>query len=176
MTDDDEATEDLNTERVQRTPSRVRTRRSRVPSRRRTRRPTRRPTARPTRRPTRTPTRRPIRRCPTVTFPCARMPSVCANMLNAIRSGKPSQLTRITNSAQIARNRRDSGCRSLGSRPGHNCDEYPFASSAQGGRGAVVRLVPIRENSIQGGTLAAFYRRYNIGNNDCFNVRMSSVG
>ena len=109
-------------------------------------------------------------RCPTLRFPCSRMPNVCANMRNAIRLGKPRLLTRTTNRSQIRRNRRNSGCRSLGRRTGYNCDEYPFASSFQGGHGAVVRLVPIRENSIQGGILAAFYLRNRIGHGGCYRV------
>ena len=71
-------------------------------------------------------------RCPTVTFPCSRMRTVCANMRNAIRRGRPTQLNRITSRSQIARNRRLSGCPRLPRRPGFNCDEYPFASSRQG--------------------------------------------
>jgi hypothetical protein len=112
------------------------------------------------------------RGCPTLRFPCAVMPNVCANMRNAIRLGKPTRLTRITNRSQIQRNRRNSGCRDLRPVSGCNCDEYPFASSLQGGAGAVVRLVPIRENSIQGGVLAAFYRRHRIGHGGCYIVRV----
>jgi hypothetical protein len=111
-------------------------------------------------------------RCPTLRFPCFIMPNVCANMRNAIRLGKPRRLTRTTNRSQIRRNRRNSGCRRLGRRAGYNCDEYPFASSFQGGAGAVVRLVPIRENSIQGGILAAFYIRHRIGHGGCYRVRV----
>ena len=110
------------------------------------------------------------RRCPTIRFPCTRMPNVCSNMRYAISLGRPSQLTRTTNRFQIRQNRRNSACRHLRRRPGHNCDEYPFASSFQGGRGSVTRMVPRRENSIQGGVLSAFYRRNRIGHGDCFRV------
>ena len=108
--------------------------------------------------------------CPTIRFPCSRMPNVCANIRNAFGMGKPSQLQRTTDRSQIRRNRRASGCRSLGRRAGYSCDEYPFASSLQGGSGAVVSLVPRRENSIQGAMLTAFYRRNRIGHRGCFNV------
>ena len=153
LRNDDEAKEDLGTQRAPRFLGRwLRFRgRGRRPGRRRGR-------------------GRGGRRCPTVRFPCSRMPNVCANMRNAIRLGKPRLLTRTTNRSQIRRNRRNSGCRSLGRRTGYNCDEYPFASSFQGGHGAVVRLVPIRENSIQGGILAAFYIRNRIGHGGCFRV------
>ena len=106
--------------------------------------------------------------CPILRFPCTRMPNICANIRNALRRGKPSRLVRNTNRKKIRRNRSQSGCYRLARRRGYNCDEYPFASTFQGGRGAVVRLVPIRENSIQGGMISAFYRRSRIGHDDCF--------
>jgi len=43
-----------------------------------------------------------------------------------------------------------------------SCDEYPFASTQEGGRGNRARVslrpVPVREQSVQGGRLSAFYR------------------
>lgn len=33
----------------------------------------------------------------------------------------------------------------------NSCDEYPYASSEQGGAGAVTRCVPAHENSVQVG-------------------------
>jgi hypothetical protein len=44
-----------------------------------------------------------------------------------------------------------------------SCDEYPFASTYQGGRNiagklASIKIVPLQENSSQGGVLGAFYR------------------
>jgi len=41
-----------------------------------------------------------------------------------------------------------------------SCDEYPFASTVQGGSGSIVRGVTVSENRTQGGELSAFYRRY----------------
>ena len=42
-----------------------------------------------------------------------------------------------------------------------SCDEYPFASTEEGGSGnqlrVSLRLVPVREQSLQGGLLSAFY-------------------
>ncbi|XP_028393191.1 uncharacterized protein LOC114517599 [Dendronephthya gigantea] len=111
--------------------------------------------------------------CPTITFPCDRIPDVCDNMRDAINSGKPSTLNRITNPTEIAKNRRDSGCPNLIRVPGENCDEYPFASSRQGGRGAAIRNVPKRQNSIQGGLLGSFYKDKNIGDGDCYTVALS---
>ncbi|XP_028419062.1 uncharacterized protein LOC114544690 isoform X3 [Dendronephthya gigantea] len=111
--------------------------------------------------------------CPTITFPCSRIPDVCKNMRNAIFSkGKPTTLNRITDPKKIAQNRRNSGCPKLPKVPGKNCDEYPFASSRQGGAGAEIMNVPSRENSIQGGLLAGFYRAQKIGDGDCYKVAL----
>jgi hypothetical protein len=38
-----------------------------------------------------------------------------------------------------------------------SCDEYPFASTGQGGAGSSTRGVPLWENWLQGGLLSAFY-------------------
>jgi Deoxyribonuclease NucA/NucB len=42
------------------------------------------------------------------------------------------------------------------------CDEYPFASSVEGGAGAQEQEVPALENQCQGGTINAAYRREGI--------------
>ncbi|XP_028419058.1 uncharacterized protein LOC114544688 [Dendronephthya gigantea] len=110
--------------------------------------------------------------CPTITFPCSRIPNVCNNMRNAISKGKPTMLNRVTDPKIIAQNRRNSGCPKLPKVPGKNCDEYPFASSRQGGKGAEIMNVPSRENSIQGGLLAGFYRAQKIGDGDCYKVAL----
>ncbi|XP_028407207.1 uncharacterized protein LOC114529590 [Dendronephthya gigantea] len=109
---------------------------------------------------------------PTITFPCSEMPHVCANMENAIQNGAPSQLYYLKNATQTAINRRASGCPKLQREHGNSttsCDEYPFASTQQGGAGAFIRLVPRVENSRQGGYLSQFYRQ-NIPNGGYFNV------
>ena len=40
-----------------------------------------------------------------------------------------------------------------------SCDEYPFASTAEGGGNTVIAEVPKTENDKQGTMLAAFYRK-----------------
>ena len=49
-------------------------------------------------------------------------------------------------------------------------DEYPFASTYEGGKGAFVADVPQSEQNIQGGVLAQFYRIYGIQDGDQFKV------
>ncbi|KAK3578781.1 hypothetical protein CHS0354_030197 [Potamilus streckersoni] len=105
---------------------------------------------------------------PNLVFNCGNMPNVCANIRNAINNnGKTRNLQRITSRSQIRRNRRAS-CGRLRCPRGQSCDEYPFASTSQGGRGATIRCVPAAENSSQGGQLNGFYRRYRLGNGSWF--------
>lgn len=53
---------------------------------------------------------------------------------------------------------------------GGQCDEYPFASTSEGGAGAQEMEVPPRENACQGGTLAAKYGVGGIRDGDRFLV------
>jgi len=57
--------------------------------------------------------------------------------------------------------------------PSYSWDEYPFASSWEGGAGAAAGLVPRAQQAIQGGIISGFYRSYGIkpgAPGDCFNV------
>jgi hypothetical protein len=91
-----------------------------------------------------------------IPMPKSLIPAVAANVSSAQLVGHPSTLTRTTSiQAELNRSMALSG---LGSPPtGLSWDEYPFASSVQGGFGAQVRAVPRLENSIQGGIIAACY-------------------
>lgn len=60
--------------------------------------------------------------------------------------------------------------------PGLSWDEYPFASSIQGGgafTGVSVQAVPEEANSLQGGLLSAFYGMHDLKFGDCFNVMIT---
>lgn len=70
----------------------------------------------------------------------------------------------------FSRNRKDSGCRAMKAKLPYSCDEYPFASTQEGGFGAVLKKVLLKENQSQGGQLSAFYRKYNIQDGGCFDV------
>lgn len=54
-------------------------------------------------------------------------------------------------------------------------DEYPYASSREGGTGSVTRCVPATENSRQGGTLSSFYTNNGITDGDAYNVAFTST-
>lgn len=59
---------------------------------------------------------------------------------------------------------------------GGETDEYPYASSAEGGAGSITRCVPSTENSRQGGTLSNFYTSHGIVDGDAYNVAFASTG
>lgn len=56
-----------------------------------------------------------------------------------------------------------------------SCDEFPFASTLQGGSNAQALIVRLRENSRQGGQLNAFYKKENIVNNDNYLLKLKNV-
>ncbi|KAL2793183.1 hypothetical protein BJX66DRAFT_339089 [Aspergillus keveii] len=64
-------------------------------------------------------------------------------------------------------NRARSGCAAspcqsldfLGLGRGFSCDEFPFASSVEGGYDAFLRCIPSNENKVQGGLIGGFYRQ-----------------
>lgn len=55
-----------------------------------------------------------------------------------------------------------------------SCDEYPFASTVQGGTGATVAWVPLAENTAQGTLMAQFYRDYRVMPSDGYLVDATS--
>lgn len=74
---------------------------------------------------------------------------------------------------------RDAACRQdredkLGTKPtdmeNPSCDEYPFASTVEGGGEASVMWVPLAENTLQGQTIVNFYRQNRIMVGDSFYV------
>jgi Deoxyribonuclease NucA/NucB len=106
------------------------------------------------------------RRLPVFMVHAKRTPAIAAHIRAAQAAGKPAILHRILPTPP---DRRPGACR--GWRGPSSCDEYPFASTAEGGPGkASIAGVPLREQRRQGGDLAGFYRRHRIGNGDAFVV------
>ncbi|WP_431875930.1 NucA/NucB deoxyribonuclease domain-containing protein [Amycolatopsis sacchari] len=107
---------------------------------------------------------------------------VAQHVFDAIRNlpshwGSPygSVLNRITDQAAIDNNRAIS-CGSVVTGPGESCDEYPLASTKQGGNGAApgdrsTRVVPQSANDSQGGLTGAYYDYYRILDNNEFYVQ-----
>lgn len=98
----------------------------------------------------------------------AKMPFIARNISTAWEAGHEGVLTK--DSAAEPANRKDV-CQPSFPRPhGGQCDEYPFASTSQGGAGAQEQEVPARENQCQGGTLSIRYRAARIADGDDFVV------
>jgi Deoxyribonuclease NucA/NucB len=105
-------------------------------------------------------------RLPVFIVDAKRTPAIAAHIRAAQAAGKPAILHRVL---PTPRDRRPGACR--GWRGPGSCDEYPFASTIEGGPGkASIAGVPVREQRRQGGDLAGFYRRHRIGNGDAFVV------
>jgi Deoxyribonuclease NucA/NucB len=105
---------------------------------------------------------------PTVEFDYARHPELADNIWNAQRAGHPNVLT---HGGDAAANR----AASLESVPNIrplSRDEYPFASSMEGGSGAWVGHVPVAQQNSQGGILSNFFRRNGIQAGDQYGVQV----
>ncbi|EST05430.1 hypothetical protein PSEUBRA_005107 [Kalmanozyma brasiliensis GHG001] len=115
----------------------------------------------------------------TLTWDCTRIPNICSNDCFAINcAGKPTTLHR--DSANASTNRAKTACKSPnrcanGPSDANSCDEYPYASSQEGGAGSVTRCVPSTENSRQGGTLSSFYTNNGIEDGDAYNLAFAST-
>lgn len=84
-------------------------------------------------------------------------------------------LNRLTDETAADRNRAIS-CGNAAPPAGQSCDEYPLASTYQGGNGAAphdrsTRLVPRSANNSQGGLTSAYYDYYRILDQDRFYVQ-----
>ncbi|CCF49176.1 hypothetical protein NDA10_004187 [Ustilago hordei] len=101
-------------------------------------------------------------------------------------AGKPRRLDRDSANASI--NRANTACRSpdhpitrspkrCAGKPAdsNSCDEYPYASSQEGGAGSVTRCVASTENSRQAGTLSSFYTNNGVIDRDAYNVAFAST-
>lgn len=89
------------------------------------------------------------------------MPHITRNIRMAVSSGKPSRLTKVDEVRQRAN--RKAACGGFTYRyGGTECDEYPFASSAEGGAGARTEEVPMREQRCQGAAMGRQYSKQGI--------------
>ncbi len=92
----------------------------------------------------------------------SRMPAITEHVAESQSSGSPAVLGRsfiqkIPNRVIALRKCKAGGA--LNSKSGINtsCDEYPFASTIEGGFSATTKFVPLIEQFRQGGTISAFY-------------------
>ncbi|QCV96302.1 NucA/NucB deoxyribonuclease domain-containing protein [Acidipropionibacterium acidipropionici] len=110
---------------------------------------------------------------PTVVFSRGRAPGIAETFDDAVSHGAPTQLTRVTKT-QARANRREALRGQPRAPAGQSLDEYPFASSAQGGSGSTVHSVPVAEQNYQGGVLSRFFQNNSVNPGDKFNVRFGA--
>lgn len=89
-------------------------------------------------------------------------PNIYRHTLNAFRQGKP-EILHYDSDAARQNMRRKGSLLNIPIKANYQRDEYPYASTFEGGIGALVEYVPSRENSIQGGTLGGLYRKLKQG-------------
>lgn len=110
------------------------------------------------------------RELPVAQFEERLFPGVNDNLAEALARGESPIVERLTGRRNIRRNRRQAQ-QGLDRPPAEmTWEEFPFASSSQGGRGAITTLVERAENNRQGGFLSAFYAKHGIQNGDPFYV------
>jgi hypothetical protein len=115
--------------------------------------------------------------CPVFRISKAQFPGHAQLLENAQTQGISLKgLTRLTGKNNIRRNRRRSQApirKAKGPPPaGHDYDEFPYASTHQGGTGARVEANVSADNQGAGRALGAFYRTNNIGEGDSFDVEI----
>ena len=117
---------------------------------------------------------------PTLNYTTAHNGELATHIRDAQASGRPGApasgkpLTRTTNRTRVELNRTTSCPPLLPRPPGTQCDEYPFASTQQGGllNGASSRLIDQDDNTTGGNELAAFYRQNRVVDSDPFYVQI----
>jgi hypothetical protein len=115
---------------------------------------------------------------PIVSYSHAAMPEISAHIARALLAGHPGARDgRALHRARSGiRARRRKACpaavvkRFRQQRPGGSCDEYPFASTDEGGAGASIANVPIGEQGIQGTLMSGFYSSQRMLDGDAFHV------
>ena len=110
---------------------------------------------------------------PIIFFDSESMPAITRHITSSIENGSPNVLTR-TDSYNAMKNRlwAYAMCAALSQpffprTPGANsCDEYPFASTQEGGMFATIWFSPVSEQNRQGGLISSFYTNCRIREND----------
>ena len=109
---------------------------------------------------------------PTVVFTREKTPGIADNIQKVQAECAPEVLNRASIKSEIRRNRREALANSDKAPAGESLDEYPFASTTQGGRGSRFERVLVSEQNRQGGTLSSFYQKNDIKDGDPFRVEV----
>jgi uncharacterized Zn-binding protein involved in type VI secretion len=107
---------------------------------------------------------------PVVEFSETDFPNKTKNMKKKMKKSK--KLTRQTPRRKIRKNRRAALKGVKKATSGLSLDEFPFASSTQGGKGAAVAAIPVAEQNAQGGKLSSFYQNNNITNGKSYTIKI----
>ena len=124
---------------------------------------------------------------PTFSFSSATYPEVTANIIDGQTQlsgvGAPGGQPLIRVNSTTATQNRNLACaqwridQEIGTPPANmvspSCDEYPFASTEQGGINSIIRWVPLAENTSHGTELQSNYRNNRIMNGDFFFVTVN---
>ncbi len=103
---------------------------------------------------------------PRLEVSASKYPELAENILHAQRAGHPSVLTHGVNAAA----NRAAALDGVPNIRGLSRDEYPFASSMQGGGGSWVGHIPASQQQAQGGLITDFLRRFGIEAGDQYEV------
>ena len=108
---------------------------------------------------------------PQFEWDCTNSLGTCNNACYAVNHGlAPARLTYDADKNNRNPRRTASGCNRTPcsntnyKQWGGSCDEFPFASTREGGPNAILRCVDGSENSSEGGQLGNFYKTINNGN------------
>ena len=107
---------------------------------------------------------------PVVHYTTSSFPFIHRNIKTAIGIGQPRRLQYLEDSAKADANRRAALAGHRPAKAGFSLDEYPFASTYQGGAGAHVMEVPETEQDKQGGFMSSFYQNNKLQDGDEFDV------
>jgi hypothetical protein len=95
-----------------------------------------------------------------------RYPELAENITHAQKAGHPSILTHGGNSAA----NRAGALEGVPNIRPLSRDEYPFASSLEGGAGSWVGHVPVSQQNAQGAILKNFFKQNNVQSGDQYRV------
>jgi hypothetical protein len=109
---------------------------------------------------------------PVLEFSTKEFPEKTQNMKSKMDKNGEKKLTRQTSRGKIRKNRKAAlkGIKKAGKTK--SLDEFPFASSKEGGKGANVKAISRKEQNKQGGKMSGFYKKHKIKNNTEFIVRI----
>ena len=109
---------------------------------------------------------------PVLEFDSTEFSEKTANMQSKLDPNNEKVLTRQTSRSAIRKTRKAAlkGVKKAGKQK--SLDEFPFASSKEGGEGANVKAIKRKEQNKQGGKMSGFYKKHKIKNGQKYVVRV----